>query len=220
MEISPILLAKMLMVSFLFAIQAGRVFDVGRAARLFFSCDPKSAKLKKAYRVRLPFSKREMSTIAQKKTNRFLKNAVIFFADVIFVIYSAWGIVKINYSYNDGELRAFSILGFLMGFVIYYFTFSRVAIFLLELVIFSIKYFLAAFFDGLYLPFLKIYNNLVKNIKKVGEKFHFRIEKKGKKVYNVCEVVCKNESQENKRIKVRISTCQKEEEGCGKNEEK
>ena len=101
--------------------------------------------------------------------------------------------MKINYSYNDGGIRFFTVAGILLGFVIYYFTLSRALIFLGELASFAVRYTFFAIFDVVSLPFLKIYNNLVKKIKKSYEKFRIRIEKKQKKkVFNQTNPIINN----------------------------
>ena len=61
MEISPSLLAKMLFVSFLFGIQSGIIFDIGRVLRALFFGEAKSKRLVGLYAAKLPISKRSLS---------------------------------------------------------------------------------------------------------------------------------------------------------------
>ena len=220
MEIYPLIMAKMLLVSFLFSLQAGVVFDLLRAFRLLFSGYPKSIRLKKICEARLPVFGKTLCGGNNKKYNRFMKNAVIFFSDVFLFLYSAWGLMKINYSYNDGEIRAFTLIGFFLGAIAYYFLLSRVVAFILEAAVLLVKYALASVFTLITFPFFKIYNNFVKKIKKMLGKFHLRIEKKKEKVYNVNEIVCKNRDFESKSTKVRVSSSKKKRRGATENEEK
>ena len=219
MEISPSLLAKMLFVSFLFGIQSGIIFDIGRVLRALFFGEAKVKRLVGLYAAKLPISKRNLSRPIGKLQG-FFKYTFIFLYDFFWMLYSFIALMKINYSYNDGGIRFFTVAGILLGFVIYYFTLSRALIFLGELASFAVRYTFFAIFDVVSLPFLKIYNNLVKKIKKSYEKFRIRIEKKQKKVYNVCEIVCKNTSCKDDRKRVRISVQKNQRKECAEDEKK
>lgn len=220
MEIHPLIMAKMLLVSFLFSVQAGVFFSFFRAFRLLFFGESKSNRLKIIYEARLPVSKKTLSQGNNKKYNRFMKNAVIFFSDIFLFLYSAWGLMKINYSYNDGGIRSFTLIGFFAGALLYYFCVSRIVDFFLEGIVLLTKYVLLSVFELITIPFFKIYNNFVKKIKKKLEKFHLRIEKKKEKVYNVNEIVCENQGFESKTAKVRILSSKKQRRSTAENEEK
>ena len=219
MEISPIIMAKMLLVAFLFGAQSGVFFDAGRVLKALFFGDVKSERVRKLYGAGLPFSKRIFKK-KERKSARILKNILIFFCDFSWVIYSCLCLLKINYAYNDGGIRFFTVIAVICGFFAYYFTVSRVAIFLMEMLTFAIKYAFFAIFDAVSLPFLKIYNNLVKKTKKISEKMRLRLEKNKKKVYNVSEILCENANAESKRSAVKISVRKNKEKGCAHNEEK
>lgn len=218
MEIFPFILAKMLFVAFLFGIQAGIVFDVGRALRGLLFGEVKGEKIKKIYSAKLPISKREILENASKK-HRVFKLVFIFFCDLFWIIYSFWGLVKINYSYNEGGIRFFTILSLLVGFSVYYFSISHLVIFIFDLLCFAVRYLFLAVFDTVSLPFLKLYNKLVKKIKKRCENIRLRIEKKKKKVYNVSEVVCENVCEENKHATIKIAIRKNQKKGRVENEE-
>ena len=144
----------------------------------------------------------------------------MFFCDFLWTVYCFYGIAVINYSYNDGGIRWFTVFGFVVGFAVYYFTVSRLIIFLLELLGFGIKYTFFVIIDAVSLPFLKIYNKLVKKIKKRLGNIRLSLEKKSKKVYNVSEEVCINTSDENKRASIKISIRKNQEKGRAVNEKK
>lgn len=219
MEISPILLAKMLFVCFAFGIQMGVLFDFGRSLRGLFSNEVKSKRVEGFYRKDLLFTGREFPKM-EKRLWKVLKNAHIFLFDAFFVVFAVWGLIKINYSYNDGGIRAFTFAGLIIGFFCYYFTASRLVGFLLESLVFALKYLVFSVFVAIFSPFLKIYNKLVKKFKKSLGKFRFRLEKKSKKVYNVCEILCKNSDHKGSNAKVKIKVCKKSGKENGQNEEK
>lgn len=194
----------MLVIAFLFGMQSGIVFDIGRALRGLFLGEVRSKKIKKLYAVKRPFSTLTVGARAGSG-NIIIKNALIFLCDLFCVIYLFFGLVLINYSYNNGGIRAFTVVGLIFGFVIYYFTASKIVIFLTEFVAFSLRFAFFAIFGVISLPFIKIYNNLVKKVKKRWENIRFRLAKKRKKVYNVSEEVYRNPTCGNSRIRVKIS---------------
>lgn len=201
MEINPFLLAKMLFVAFLFGIQSGIVFDLCRALRCVILGEPRSKKIKKLFDIKRPF---QDCTVGGKNKGFILKNVFIFVSDFLWAIYSFCGVVLINYSYNNGGIRAFSVLGAVLGFALYYFTVSKIVIFLTEFLAFLVRFTFFAVFGVLGFPFLKIYNNLVKKVKKRCENIRFRLEKKPEKVYNVFEEVCEKMSVEDTSSKIKI----------------
>ena len=203
MEISPLNMAKMLLFAFVFGIFSGCVFDALRALRAFFSDTPKSKKLGRFCELELPFSKRIFCK--SNRVKRIFWGITVFFCDAFFVVFCVLGLMLVNYFYNEGGVRGFTIFGAVLGFALYYFTLSRVVLFLLEGVILCIRYLIAVFFDLFYRPFLNIYNNLVKNIKKIVGKFRFRLEKKSKKVYNVCEILYDDSSLAKGTVRIRFS---------------
>ena len=204
MEISPILMAKMLLIAILFGAQSGIIFDAGRGLRALLFGEVKSPRLKRLYGVKNKFSGRSLCE-SGKRSALIFKYIIIFLCDFLWALYSFFGLVMINYSYNDGGIRAFTALGVLAGFFAYYFTLSRVVRFLIEFLCFLIRFVFFAVFDTVRMPFLKIYNNFEKNIKKSFENIRFHIEKKRKKVYNVSELLYENEGVKNKASIVKIS---------------
>lgn len=220
MEVSPIILLKMLFVAFLFGFQAGVVFDLAKSIRSYIFCAPKSKKIKGLYNLKAPILKQSFYMLGQKRIRRACGVAFEVCLDAFFVIYSSYGLVKINFSYNDGDFRFFTVLAFFIGFLLYYFTVSKIILLLLELIMFGVKYINVTVFAFFRKPFSIIYNYFVKNIKKIFEKFSIRIEKKSKKVYNICETVCDNENVGEKSIKVKVKACKKtvKSKGDAKNE--
>ena len=217
MEISPVLLSKMLLISFFFGMQAGVIFDIGRALRTLLFGEVKSKGVKKICS-KISRSSNQKIEKNKNKIEVICEYIVVFFYDIFWVAYSIFSLAIINYSYNNGGIRFFTVIGVVAGFAIYYFTISRLVIFLTELAVFLLRYTFFAFLNALSIPFLKIYNNLVKKIKKRCEKFRFRIEKKVKKVYNVSEIVCKNEDDNNQSSVVKISVRKNQEKGNAQNE--
>lgn len=218
MEISPILMAKMMFFAFAFGICSGIVFDALRALRMLFSNRPRSGRLYRLCDAKLPFSKRKICR--DSRVRKIFFSLTVFLSDIFFVLFAFLGIILINYFYNDGGVRGFTVFAGVVGFAVYYFTLSRLLLLVLECIVFVGRYFLEVFFDVFYPLFLNIYNNLVKNIEKIREKFRFRIEKKSEKVYNVCEILYHDSSEGDKRIRINFSRKKKREKGSDENEKK
>lgn len=215
MEIFPELLAWMLFVSFLFGIQLGVIFDALASLRIFAVAEPRRG-LKKLPFLKLPLSGRPLNFSDNKKSRRIIKNIIILIGDFFISVYGVYGLSVINYSYNDGKFRFFTVVGVAVGFVCYYFTVSRLVRALLELVILAVRYLFTALLELFCRPISFVYNIFVKKFKKISEKFAFRIEKKAKRVYNVNEILCKNEDLPKKRVRIRSAT--QKNKGEAKNE--
>ena len=106
MEISPILLAKMLFVAFLFGIQSGVVYDAGRVLRALLLGEVKSVRLKRLYDFKIKFSGRTFGE-SDKKSSLIFKNIIIFLCDFFWIIYSFFGLYMINYSFMIINLLKF-----------------------------------------------------------------------------------------------------------------
>ena len=85
---------------------------------------------------------------------------------------------------------------------------------------FGFKYTFFVILDALSFPFLKIYNNLVKKIKKSFGNIRLYLEKKSKKVYNVSEEVCADADNINKCAHIKISIRKNQKKGRAEDEKK
>ena len=91
----------------------------------------------------------------------------------------------LNYCFNDGQLRIYTIFATLFGFLFYYFTVGRVTPLLFEGVLFFIRSFLAIAFWILSRPVVLLVGFLVIKIKNIYAKLEKTIAKKQKMVYNI-----------------------------------
>ena len=146
MEISPILLAKLLLYSLIWGGTVGVFYDVNRIFRVLLGVRYSKKHFDSLYSLRLPFSKKEISlkNAADKTGGRFIKGATEFLGDFLSVTVAALGVVVLNYSYNDGRFRIFTVIGTLVGFLLYYFTLGRLVMLVCEPLAFLIKYTICA----------------------------------------------------------------------------
>ena len=123
MEISPILLARLLLYSFLLGIGVGAFYDVNRILRVFLGAmDVKTLKQKPIV-LKIPFTNKYISSADRKTAGGFLKHTAVFLSDLFTVFTATVGLLVLNYGYNSGRFRFFTVIGALIGFLLYYYTF-------------------------------------------------------------------------------------------------
>ncbi len=189
MEISPFLLAKLLLYSFFLGMLTGVFYDANRVIRIFLGERYKQGGFGRLYSIKLPFLKKEVSltTASDKGIQKHIRGVVIFFGDMLTVLFGAVGVIILNYSYNDGTFRGFSVVGALVGFLLYYFSIGKLVILVCEPIAFLIKYTFCAFFVILGYPIKLFLYFLIKNVRKICFLCSFILEKRRKKVYNIKE---------------------------------
>lgn len=69
-------------------------------------------------------------------------NFVIAVEDFLYWIFWACAIISMIYTYNNGDLRSYVILGLILGACLYYLLFSRLILFLLTFILKKISRFL------------------------------------------------------------------------------
>lgn len=188
MEISPIIMARLLLYCFLWGICVGVFYDVNRVIRVFLGIRYFSRSLPRLSALRLPMIKKGIRVRAPKRIGAFAYT-VIFFGDLICVLLATLGILVLGYSYNYGEPRAFCVIGTAVGFLVYINTLGRLSRRLLEPIAIYIKYVILSFFIIIGIPFCKIGKIILKNLRKTVFLCTFTLEKRREKVYNVKEEV-------------------------------
>ena len=186
MEISQITLAIMLFYSFLFGIAVGVFYDLNRIVRVFFGVRYTKRAYGRLYGIRLPISKRE---IVMGKSKGFLQSLVINLGDLLCVLVATIGLILINYGYNSGRFRFFTVAALIVGFLLYRFGIGRLVILITEPVAFICKYVFLSICDLLFSPLRKFCILIYKFVKKISSLYIFTLENKIKKLYNIREKV-------------------------------
>ena len=179
MEISQITLAIMLFYSFLFGIAVGVFYDLNRIVRVFFGVRYTKRAYGRLYGIRLPISKRE---IVMGKSKGFLQSLVINLGDLLCVLVAAIGLILINYGYNSGRFRFFTVAALIVGFLLYRFGIGRLVILITEPVAFICKYVFLSICDLLLSPLRKFCILIYKFVKKISSLYIFTLENKIKKL--------------------------------------
>jgi cell division protein FtsB len=105
------------------------------------------------------------------------------------VLVAAIGLILINYGYNSGRFRFFTVAALAVGFLFYRLSIGRLLILLVEPLAFICKYLFLSICDLLYLPLRKFCILIYKFVKKIFSLYIFTLENKIKKLYNIREEV-------------------------------
>ena len=183
MEISPFLLTLLLSWSFVFGVILGVINDMNRIIRVFCGVRYSEKRFGKLYELVLPVVHRPLL----RSENKFHKKALavlLFFQDIIFFILAGVGIILLNYEFNEGRFRFFTVFAVFIGFLLYYFTIGKVVMMVSEGIAFFIKATILVAFSALFRPFVLICGFLTKKLKNIGLFLNITLANIQKKLYN------------------------------------
>ena len=201
MEISPIALARLLFYSVVFGFFIGVLYDACRIIRIFFGARYTEKRFDRLFSLKIPFIKKGICLQKQKKFNKISRNIVVFLGDFICVICAIAGIIMLNYAYNDGKFRFFTLVGLAIGFLVYFFFVGKLVMLISEPIAFLIKYLFVSFFVVFCYPIKNFLYFLIKNVRKMCFLCRFALEKRIKKEYNIREKIYLLEMAKNGFIK-------------------
>ena len=189
MEISPLILAELLICSFLFGVFMGAVNDVHRIIRVFFGVRYSKKHFDKLYARKIRIINRSVGNSAGNRTSQALLGVLIFFQDIVLFATAGVGAVILNYYFNKGEFRIYTVAALFAGFMLYYFTLGKVVMLVSEAIAFYIKAALLIVFYLFSRPFVfiwkKIYHILQKfyrfSVRVIEKKKNIRYNKREKK---------------------------------------
>jgi len=185
MEIFPIKMAVLLLRALVFGGGVAGIYGLFLVMRILLG---ESADVG----TDVPVSRRKIPVLgrnAELRDHPRARATVTFFGDLLCILFIATGVTVLNYAYNYGEFRAFTLLGAIMGFFACRFSVIRLVEVLVKRVAVEIKYIICSIFAVLGYPFYKIGGFLAKIVRKLIFLYSFTLEKKSKKVYNVDEKV-------------------------------
>ena len=135
MEISPLTLSLLLLFSFLYGICIGIVNDINRIVRVFFGARYTKINFDKLY----AFLKIKNEEKSQTKAKNIYLNILIFIQDIFLLIFAASGIILLNYYFNDGRFRIFTVLAMLSSAILYYLTVGKLVMLISEPIMLIIR---------------------------------------------------------------------------------
>lgn len=184
MEISPLLLLWLLLASAVFGMAVGAVMDVNRLIRVCFGVRYSEKTFEKLYAKPLPIIRRPLKPQKQTRPKQVLLPILMFAQDIFLFVFAAVGTVILNYYFNQGRFRLYTVAAVAVGFVIYYFTIGRLVMLLSEGIVFLIRSVWTIFFVLISRPICVFVEFFRKNAKKMNENLQNAIAKKRKRVYN------------------------------------
>ena len=188
MEISPYLLFCLLLSSVLLGAAVGILHDVHRLTRVLLGVRYGGRRFDRLYAMRLPLVGKALGEQKEGKGRRIALPILIFFQDVLLFVVAGVGTALLNFYYNNGQLRLYTVVGLVLGFVLYYFTLGRLVMLLSEGIAFFLRAFLTVFLWVISRPLVLFVVFLGKNTKKLIKKFKKTIANNRKKVYNTYKV--------------------------------
>ncbi len=184
MEISPIILAELLVCSFLFGVFMGAINDVHRIMRVFFGVRYGKKRFDKLYARKIKIINRSVGNLGCNRFTKALLGTVIFFQDLILFAVAGVGVVILNFYFNKGEFRIYTIAALFAGFVFYYFTLGKIVMLVSEAIAFYIKVAFLVVFYLISRPFVFAGKKFAVILRKVQGFFARVIEKKKNIRYN------------------------------------
>ena len=184
MEISQIKLAELLAVSFLVGVAMGIINDINRIVRNIFNFKFKSNRFKGLY----TFLKiTEHTNKRPTKFNSIIFKVMFFVQDLVFTSLFALSIVLLNYYYNDGKMRLFSVGSLILGFITHFCTFGKITMFVLEPLTIIIKELFKRLLHLCLQPFIFIIHKAISFSKNIFLVIKKHIEIKTNLRYNIKE---------------------------------
>ena len=182
MEISQIQLARLLIYSFFFGLITGLFYDLNRALRVMLGVRYSKSVYRKMYAWRLPIVKKELRT---GKAGIVLQNVIINIGDFFSIIFAVCGLITLNYAYNDGRFRFFTVGGIAAGILMYRLTMSKLMMLVVEPLIYLIRYLVTSIIVVLVSILKTIGVFFGKKTKKIARLYSFTLEKRKEKLYNI-----------------------------------
>lgn len=180
MGISPLLLFRVLYYSFFWGLLVGIINDQNKAISILLF--QKATGFKFINKIIGKYFKQKEKT-KQIGVSR-IQMAVVFFQDICLSVIYVWGLIFLNYSFNNGRFRFFSVLSSMLGVMIYHFTLGKIANKLLHLVCDVIKSILVAVIILIFYPILCFLRKIHRILKKSFAFFEKTIAKYKEKRYN------------------------------------
>ncbi len=174
----------LLIASAIFGMTVGVVMDLHRLIRVCFGVKYSGKSLQKLYEKPLPILRRPMRMGKKTRFKSVLLQVLIFFQDVILLVFAAVGITVLNYWLNQGRFRFYTVAAVVIGFLAYYFTIGKLVMLLSEGIVFFLRATLTILFILMSRPIVIFVEFFGKIAKKMSKNIQNALAKKRKRVYN------------------------------------
>ncbi len=178
-------MSLLLLYSFLFGGTVGVLNDLHRLTRIFFGVRYSKKRFTRLYEARLPLLGRAVGEIGTGKIKRVFLPALIFLQDVLLFSFAAAGVAILNYYFNYGQFRLYTVFATLVGFVVYYFTVGKLVMLFSEGIICLARIALTMLFFLLTRPFVFLFRMIRFVLLKISAKIKEAIANRRKRLYNI-----------------------------------
>lgn len=185
MEIFPLQLFRLCVASFVFGLLLGIAVSICHSIRVSFGLEEPSEKLVRLYETKLPFSKKPLRVVPYGRFQKIVLSLFLGFQDFSVLITAGVGITVLNYTFNDGKIRIYSILGVLLGAFLYHVSVKKSVDFLGEALLWGVRCVFSVTFFLIFAPISKILTIFYAFFIKILEKIKKTLVKRAKKVYNL-----------------------------------
>ena len=180
MGISPLLLFRMLYYSFFWGMIVGVLNDLNKAISILLFKKATGFKFINQIIGKCFKQKEKAKAICASK----MQTIVVFFGDVCLSVIYGFGLIFLNYSFNNGTFRFFSVPVSLLGVIIYHFSVGKIIDKLLFFVCNMIKSILVAVIVLIFYPILYFLRKIYRFSKKSFAFFEKTIANYKEKRYN------------------------------------
>ena len=167
-----------------FGMTVGVVMDLHRLSRILFGVRYSPKTFEAWYQKPLPLIHRPLRPIRQGRLRRLCLPILMFVQDVLLFVFAAVGTVILNYYFNQGRFRLYTVLAVLLGFLIYYGTVGRLVMLVSEGIVLILRSVCTVIFVLFSRPICLFVGFFGKNAKKTVKNLGNAIAKKRKRVYN------------------------------------
>ena len=175
----------LLIASVRFGFKIGLLGEVNFFIRLMLRLEEMEPFMRERYDKPIPLIGRCLKWRVLTKAKKRARTVVVFFQDLLLISFAGIGVVVLNYTYNDGRNRLFTLIGIGCGYLlcrIFAGVFFKKWI---SLIVFSIEKYISILFYIIFHPFFKILKALCKKMKKIEKNISKSIANKKKKEYNL-----------------------------------
>ncbi len=185
MEISPLDILRLLFYAFVFGCACGVINDINRLIRAGVGEDNSKKNKSKLYNKKIPLLGRALK---MPDTNNKIIQAILLMItsalDLTLFFVAGAGCAILNFYFNSGRVRIYSVIAILFGFLIYYFTIGKITVRIFKPLIFIIRATFAVLFKLVFTPFYVFGRFLIKNVKKLYQNINKTLAKRVSRVYN------------------------------------
>lgn len=184
MEIVPIRIFWMTLVSLAFGAAMGVVNDLNRCIRSFLGVNYIRGKRRSLLPSKIQTVNRKAEIARNGNLKKILLPVIMFIQDISFFVLAGAGVAILDYYFNNGRARIYTPVAATVGFALYFFTVGRLSPYLFWVISLCLRTVGKTAFEIIYTPiryFVRFLGNIAK---KINVNVNKTIAKRQKIVYN------------------------------------